>query len=339
MDRKIIVLLFIITISILFVRPLKSETVPDSASEYAKKEIVFIKWGDGENEVELEEEDVEDSYGGEIIRITPKGIKVDGKGNIYFEDSVTSEIVKYNIEFKKIEKYKSSEGIFKILVDKEQDGLYILNSSDNSVDVILTGKDRAKKINRAISDFLLKSDLKIKNKILFSGTKKKISFDETDTSNIELLDEKSISEYDLSAKNSLVKYKVIEPLYTYYFYNLKKIGAACDEIKYKTGYSSEYLGFINVDKNKNIYYLFSKSPIIEYDPIQYFIVKMDPAMCKIDIIFLEIDKFTGYMVEPREYVDVDYNGNIYQLVNEKYGVHILCWRKQGMDTNLLIEEK
>lgn len=329
MRNNLVVIMFVIMVSNLFFKPLKAETVFDSAGGYTRNEILFMKWGEGENEAGLKEDDVENEYGENgISRVTPTGIKIDGNGNIYFEDIVNWKAVKYNPENKVIEKFESNEGFLKILVDKEQDGLYILNSSDNTADIILTGKNRTRKIDRNISDYLVKTNLKIKNKVLYSGKKKKVSFDEKDTTDIKLQAEDAIPEYDFNSKDAHIKFSINKSSNTIRFYNMKQAGAACDEINHKIDFPLNYNGFIDIDKNKNIYYLFDNSVIGQEDPVKYFVVKINPDLCEIEIIPMEMDDFTGYMPAPVEYVAVDINGNIYQLLNKDDGVHVFCWSRE-----------
>ncbi len=321
LNKKIIstllsVILFILSVFL----PVIAEEIN---SGYAKNEILFLKWGNGENEVGLEEKEITVPIHTKETKMTvrnlPNQLAVDGKGNVYINDIVQKKAVKLNPQTKSIEKFESNKGHLEILADEEDEGLYILNRDDKSVDFIGADKIREnKKLDEKTFENVLKRKAVIRNKKIIDRSEKKVLARIANKQDDQI-------EANQVIDPSVIKYTKLDP-YTYKFQNLSKVGASCDEKIFKANFQLAKIDFLQID-NKNIYYLFDKIPDVEQEFYEYFVVKLNLITCDIEFIFLEKDLFHNFGAVPGLMVKIDKEGNIYQLLPKKDGIHIVKWSK------------
>lgn len=290
--------------------------------KYMKKEVVFMKWGSGENEVGLLMNGVGD---GVTYCIGPRVMDIDGEENIYVMDGKNRRIKVFSPEGKPLRVIvlgKNEGGILSV----DEDGEILtegLHEKKGSYPILIKKNGERVKYKQIEGDFL-------EGGIIYDmdGNKVQTVNENSDSTTrkhaLHLFHDKDY-ERDTGGKVSVKISQFKNRFFEKYKKNLTSNNLNFNLPK-KNGYLIES-SIIGMDNAANIYVLWGYGPSVHTDRLyeEYIsIFSVDGEL--IWKIPIQLDMCAN-SVYPDLFM-IDASGNIYQLLNLEDGVHVYKWVKQ-----------
>lgn len=294
---------------------------------YKKKEILFIPWGTGNNNIGLTSYKVENSrtMQEEIMKGGPSKFEVDSKGNIYVDDTVKERIIKFDNAGKYVSEIKHTGEDFDIADGK----IYLLDELFENYIVKATIIEEYNNANK----LLRKWEIPVKDMNENSGKLIKVInnniflFNSGKQWQIGTITEKfkvpKLKKEEGKLGGDGKRYIIVSS------FELKVIDENGKDVKkIKLNQSEDLSNFERIDNQGNIYFIIDTTYVIALpaDRKTLEVHKYNNDGILLTVIKLTTEYYTE--ISPANKIIIDDKGNVYQMLPKEKGVFIIKYEKQ-----------